>query len=546
MVKSPVPDGSGTGSHQQKGESMLVGSTSILPTPKEIETVSGRLVLPIEVSVSGSARSVQALRPFLYTLENAGHIVAPIELKNPTDRAFIRVHMTGDIAPHPDHNAEAEAYEIAIDGTGIEVRGSYLGIVCAAQTLRQLLPPEALRPGSRGDIAMPFVQLRDHPYYSWRAVMLDVSRHFFPVTLLRRLVDLAAFHKLNILHLHLTDDQGWRMPIDAFPRLTEIGAVRRETVVGELPSDVFDGVPHGGHYTKGELHDLVTYARDLGVTIIPEIDLPGHMVAAIAAYPQWGNTDEPVEVMTTWGISERIINTRAETIKALETILDEVMEVFDSPYIHLGGDEVPPSEWEDSPEVQELIKAENLPSLRAVQGWIMDQLVEHVEEAGRTVVAWDEAVEANIDKSAVIVGWRSPQAVKAALAAGYRTVAAPQQHFYLDYQHSDSEDEPQGIGRKYGAYTDIDKVLDYLPPEGLIGIEAPLWTEYVSEWRRAEYQYFPRLAAVAERAWNGPRVAKDQFMEDLEEQLRRYHALGVDYRPLDGPGISWKRTFDDN
>lgn len=522
---------------------MLIGSTSVLPAVKHIEVDPGQKILPREISVSGSPRGLQALRPFLRTLEDAGYIIAPVDLKAKNQSALITIHMGGDIPPHPDHNAEAEAYELTIDGTGIHVHGSYLGITCAAQTLRQMLPPAALRPGFRGDIALPFAKIHDQPTYPWRAVMLDVARHFFPVDMLRRLVDLAAFHKLNIVHLHLTDDQGWRMPVDAFPRLTTIGAVRRETVVGEAPSDVFDGVPHGGYYTKGELHDLVAYARDQGITVIPEIDLPGHMVAAIAAYPQWGNKEEPVEVLTTWGISETIINTRAETIEALKTILDEVMEVFDSPYIHLGGDEVPSTEWEDSSEVHDLIAAEHLPSVRAVQGWIMDQLVVHVEEAGRTVVAWDEAVEANIDNSAVIIGWRSPQSVKASIAAGYKTVAAPQQHFYLDYQHSDNPAEPQGIGRKDGLYTDLDKVLDYDPPAGIVGIEAPLWTEYVADWRRAEYQYFPRLCAVAERAWNGSCFDKDQFMDDLSRQIERYHALGIDYRPLEGPDLHWSRIY---
>jgi len=510
---------------------------TVVPTPHRISDAGGTFVVPSILQWVGDQRGFTALRPFVRALEDSGALTCVVKVDE----------QAGECLRIIDTGAEDEGYELSVSGDGVSVTGGLRGLRHAAQTLLGLLPPGCLSPGSGEDAVLPCCDITDRPALEWRGVMIDTARHFMPLSWLRKVVEIAAFHKLNVLHLHLTDDQGWRMPIDAFPRLTDVGGQRRETLVGQAPGTDYDGIAHGGWYSKDELRALVAYADSYGITVVPEIDLPGHMVAAIAAYPQWGNADEQLEVLTTWGISKDIINTRPETITALKVVLDEVMDVFPSQYIHLGGDEAPTRDWEDSCEVAALMEREGLASPRAVQGWIMDQLVVHVRAGGRTVVAWDEAVDADISLETVIQGWRSPNQVENAISRGYRTIASPQQHYYLDYQYSLEPGEPQGIGLRRGAHIDLERVLTYEVPGAAMGVESPLWSEYVKSPQRASYQLLPRLAGVAEVAWRGGATTMEAFEMSARAQEERYRALGWDHRPLDGPGPRWStvpQAFD--
>lgn len=506
---------------------------TILPRPRSVTTTPKCYRLPRTVRIAASEQASSALRPAVRILQDSGSVDHAIRVGD-GDPADIRI----DERPNA-----TEAYELSVTERGIDIAGGIPGIRHAAQSLIALLAPEVLLAGSGAKPMLAHCEISDGPALAYRGVMIDVARHFMPLSWLRRLIRIAAFHKLNVVHLHLTDDQGWRMPIDTFPCLTEIGGQRRQTLVGAAPGTTYDGIAHGGAYTKAELRALVAYAANYGITLVPEIDLPGHMVAAIAAYPEWGNASEPLEVYPTWGISTDIINTRPATIEALKTILGEVMDVFDSPYIHLGGDEVPTTDWENSAEVAELMERESLPSVRHVQGWIMDQLVAHVRAAGRAVLAWDEAVDAGISREVTILGWRSPERVTAAIEAGYLTIACPQQHFYLDYQSSLDQAEPLGIGRGRGAFIDLEQLLAYELPSEAVGVQANLWTEYVTSPQRAEYQLLPRLAAVADIAWRGARARPADLAAALAVQEERYAALGWDYRPAAGPGQRWSTTL---
>ena len=522
-------------------------SNSVLPTPWQVQPLAGTVQIPSTLTVAGAEDACSALRPFLRALEDCGAVkdvrrVAPTS-PAATD-AFVRLALTeASCGPAEDHEPPRTCYAIKVTEDGIEVSGSLDGLRYASQTLLSLLPPACLMPGSGAEALLQCCEIQDRPRFTWRGVMIDTVRHFMPIQWLRKVVQIAAFHKLNVLRLHLTDDQGWRMPIDAFPRLTTVAARRRATVAMPYPTEELDGIPHGGFYTKAELRALVAYAAQAGITVVPEIDLPGHMVAAITAYPEWGNSETPLEVRTTWGVSEDIINTRPETLAALKTILDEVMEVFPSSHIHIGGDEAPTRDWERSPEVAALMEREGIKDVRGVQGWIMDDLVAHIQARGRTAIAWDEAIDADIDKGVVIQAWRGPEKVDLALERGYATIASPQQHFYLDYQHSLDPAEPSGMGRWHDQCVSLRDVYAYDPPSGILGIEAPLWAEFVETPERASYQLLPRLAGVAEKAWCGSRVSAAEFMEALETQELRYRALGWEHRPLDGPGIRWSMEF---
>jgi hexosaminidase len=504
---------------------------SLIPNPSVLDEQPGNVSLPSSLGITGNDVAMQAVRPLLRTLEDCG----AIQQWSRADDGFVTIEI---------NDLDDEAYSLRIEDDRIMLSGSDRGVRHGVQTLLALLPSGCLMPGSGARAILPKVSIADAPRLGWRGLLIDVARHYMPVSWLRTVVEMLAFHKLNVLHLHLTDDQGWRMPIDAFPKLTTVGARRRETLSGPAPGNTFDGRAHGGAYTKEELRSLVAFARERGVMVVPEIDLPGHMVAAISAYPEWGNASDPLDVLTTWGISSDIINVRPETVDALRTILDEVMDVFDSPFIHIGGDEVPTRDWESSAEVAELMEREGISEIQHVQGWLMTQLVEHLKAAGRTPIVWDEAVEAGIGTDVMVQGWRSPEAIDAAIAAGHPTIASPQQHWYLNYSNTLGEDEPLGYGVGKNIATSLEEAFAYRVPDRATGVEAALWAEYVKTPEKASFQLLPRLAAVAERAWAGNNLTFDEFLPSVRAQLERYEALGWAHRPLDGPGPRWSRTLE--
>jgi hexosaminidase len=441
----------------------------------------------------------------------------------------------------------SEGYSLTVaDGVVVVRAGTSAGAAYAVQTLRQLLPAEAFRAAASADMdfTVPTVTIVDSPALAWRGVMVDVSRHFLGKTWLLRIVDLMALHKLNVLHLHLTDDQGWRLEIDAFPRLTEVGAYRRETLVGYRFSETFDGRPHGGFLTKADAREIVQYADDRGVTVIPEIDMPGHLLAAVASYPEWGVTGVQTEVLTRWGRSHNVLNLEEATVQAMFTVLDEVMELFPSEYIHIGGDESPRTEWVESSRVQELIRERGLADEDALQRWFTARLADHLRSRGRRLLGWDEILGGGLPSDVTVMAWRDEEFAEEALALGHDVVIATQQHLYFDFKQSAEPTEPLGP-RVFSFYmTDLREVYDYawlsdadpeLVARHLTGAQVQLWTEFVPTTAHAEYLLFPRTCAFAERAWSGAPDDFDTFLTRLVPHLLRLDAMDVGYRPLEGP-----------
>ena len=425
------------------------------------------------------------------------------------------------------------------------------GIFYGLQTLRQLLPAETwraapIRPPSI-PIDLPGLEIADAPAFRWRGVHLDVVRHFMPKSFVLRLIDLVAAHKCNVLHLHLTDDQGWRIPVPKYPRLTEIGAWRRESPVGHYRDGRRDGRPHGGYYSTDDLREIVEYATERHVTVVPEIDMPGHMVAAIAAYPGLGNVAGPTEVLTTWGISEHVLNLDEDTIRFCTDVLDEVIDVFPSPYIHVGGDECPTEEWRVSEAAQALMREEGLDDERQLQGWFTARVAAHVAGRGRRIVGWDELLEVGAPTDSVIMSWRDEKGGTEAVNAGHDVVMAPQQYLYFDWSYADDPTEPLAIRPA----TPVERVYSYEPVPAdivdgsrVLGAQCQLWTEYVPEPRHAEYLYFPRLCAFSEVVWSGrERPGFADFVDRLRHHLARLDALDVNYRPLAGPTPGQARTW---
>jgi hexosaminidase len=370
---------------------------------------------------------------------------------------------------------------------------------------------------------------------------LDVGRHFYGADYVKRYIDLIARYKLNRFHWHLTEDQGWRIPIDRYPRLTEVGGFRAQTHVGHGREDfVGDGVPHGGYYTKDEIRDVVAYAAERYITIVPEIEMPGHSLAALAAYPELACTEGPFEVGMTWGVFEDIYCPSEETFAFLENVLAEVIEIFPGELVHIGGDEAPKVRWEESALVQELKAREGLADEHEVQSWFVHRIERFLNANGRRLIGWDEILDGGLAPNATVMSWRGTEGGIEAARMGHDVVMTPYSHLYFDYYQSEDQDsEPLAIG----GFLPLDSVYDYEPVPSeltsaeathILGAQANVWTEYMKSWDHVEYMVFPRLFALSEVAWSAAdRKDYARFHARLGWHLDRLDALGVRYRPLD-------------
>ena len=434
-----------------------------------------------------------------------------------------------------------EGYGLTVSPNGVLLRAAHpTGLLRGIQTVRQLLPREALLTTRQRGVTwrLPCVELTDVPRHPWRGAMLDVARHFQPASFVRRYIDLLAFHKLNVLHLHLTDDQGWRMPVPAYPKLTEIGARRARSMTGPSGSTTYDDTPHGGSYTRTELEGIVAHAAERGVTVVPEIEMPGHVRAALAAYPELGNDPtRHLDVWTDWGVCDTILGVHDEVFDFCRSVLDEVMDIFPSPYVHVGGDECPTKEWEQSPVASGRIEAEGLRGPEELHGWFMARIGEHLHSRGRRPVGWAET-GTELPPGFTVMTWRDPEHGRAAARRGHQVVMAHYRATYLDYAQSDDPGEPPA---QPGAVVDLRAVHAHDPvpkdwePElaaQVLGAQGQLWTEFVATAEHVEYQAFPRLCALADRTWRGETSWSDDFLPRLRGHAARLDALGVNHRPL--------------
>ncbi|KAH7146793.1 sugar hydrolase [Dactylonectria estremocensis] len=424
--------------------------------------------------------------------------------------------------------------------------GSEAGAFYGMQTLKQLLPPTVLRPASgisQGPWEIPVQSISDSPRFGWRGVMLDVARHFMPLPDLLRFIDLMAFHKFNTLHLHLTDDQGWRLPVEKWPRLTEVACWRKRTMLGAVKHDKYEERPHGGFYSKNDLREVAAFAAKRHITVVPEIDMPGHMQAAIAAYPELGNRTK-VDVMEAWGISTHVLNMSDKTLEFCRDALDAAHDIFPGQYIGIGGDECPHDDWKASPDVQARMRDLGLPDESSLHGWFVGQMANHLRSLGRRAYGWDEIIAGGERTPAdvLIAAWRGIEPTKIAAQRGFQVVACPDVAAYLDFRQSEEANEPTPVG----TVLTVDDVYAFEPvPEGLteeekkkvIGAQANIWTEHMESARRVDYMAYPRLCAFAEVAWGKSRdeSSAESFDARLKVHLVRLDALGVNYRPLSGP-----------
>jgi len=515
-------------------------SISVVPRPVSLTRHAGAFTLTGSTVIVTDA----ATRDIGYLLADllypATGFRLPVRGTTPAGGSVISLRLDSTLA-----RLGLEGYRLEASRSRVAIRAFRpAGAWYAVQTLRQLFPPDNFRQAKVEGLTWtaPAVAIEDFPRFGWRGAHLDVARHFMPKEFVKKFVDLLALHKLNRFHWHLTDDQGWRIEIAQYPRLTQVGGWRRETLIGRPDRDStawrFDGRPHGGFYTQDDIREVVAYARARFITIVPEIEMPGHSQAAIAAYPELGNTGGTIPVWTRWGVSENILNPEEATIRFYQNVLTEVIGLFPGRWIHVGGDEAVKTQWQASPRVQARIRELGLKDEHELQSWFIRRMDEFLTAHGRALVGWDEILEGGLAPNAVVMSWRGADGGIAAAQAGHDAIMTPGQYTYFDhYQSQDTVSEPLAIG----GFLPLDSVYAFEPvPDALspaearhiLGAQGQLWTEYIADPKQVEYMAFPRACALAEALWT-PREAKEyaDFLTRLATHRRRLAILDVNARP---------------
>ena len=543
----------------------------IVPRPAHLQRAGGEYVLGPATRIVATGAALPEARMLRDYLRPATGFELPVGARDAAGAIRLRLD--------PAAGTGGEGYRLASDARGVTITAAQpAGLFYGIQTLRQLLPADIHRQAKVARTStLPAVDNADAPRFAWRGSHLDTARHFMPKAFLLKHIELLAQHKLNVFHWHLTDDQGWRIEIRRYPKLTEVGAWRRDSMAalastapsGEAIPARYTGRPHGGFYTQDDVREVVAYAAARHVTIVPEIEMPGHALAAVAAYPELGNHPErQLEVGRDWGVFPQVFNVEDGTIAFLQNVLDEVLALFPGPYVHVGGDECPKTEWAQSPAALARMKQVGLvpetttladlqhyrnadgkpaehPALHGLQSWFIGRMDAYLAGRGRRLVGWDEILDGGLAPGATVMSWRGEAGGVKAAAAGHDVVMTPERETYLDYWQADPKRpgfrEPMGVrdvttlARVY-AYDPLPAALPASGAHRVLGSQAQVWTEYMPTPRDVEYMAWPRLAALAEGLWT-PRDRKDYgaFERRLPADLARLQVQDVNYRPLDGP-----------
>jgi hexosaminidase len=520
---------------------------SIIPRPTSITVGTGKFTITAKTVIASVRADSLAARRLARDLAPATGFDLPVRFAAVTSGSRVVFQR----APGRDKSLGPEGYRLVVKPGVVTITSSSpAGAFYAVQSIRQLLPPAIFREAPVAGVAwtMPAVTIVDNPRFSWRGMHLDVSRHFMAKEFVKKYVDLLALHKMNTLHWHLTDDQGWRIEIKKYPRLAEVGAWRPQTLVGRAMRDsagsVYDKKPHGGFYTQDDIREIVAYARERFVRIVPEIEMPGHSQAAIAAYPSLGNFGDTVQVWTRWGVTPHILNPSDTTITFMQDVLTEVIALFPGEFIHIGGDEAIKPEWKASPRAQERMKALGLKDENELQAWFTAQMDKFLTSRGRRLVGWDEILEGGLSPNAVVMSWRGTKGGLTAARADHDVIMTPGDYTYFDhYQSRNTTLEPLAIG----GFLPLDSVYAYNPVptelepqfvKHILGAQGQVWTEYIEGPKNVEYMAFPREAALAEVLWTAPeRQNFADFSARLTRHLARLQALDVNFRPPGEPVV---------
>lgn len=507
----------------------------IIPKPTSLEKIAGKFLLNTDTKIITSD-----------VLKKEGAYLSEMlsSQLNTKIKSVVKGKTKGNILLKIDDGiSNDEGYTLSIAYNQIVIAGkTSKGVFYGIQTLKQLIPVVNITSNSKKDsILIPAAIIKDSPRYVYRGMHLDVARHFFPVSFVKKYIDLLAMHKMNTFHWHLTEDQGWRIEIKKYPKLTTIGSVRKETIVGHgntwnKGTAKFDGKPYGGFYSQEDVKEIVAYAADRHITIVPEIELPGHSLAAITAYPELGNTGEQYAVGTRWGVFSEIYAPSEKTFQFLEGVLTEVVALFPSKLIHIGGDEAPKKQWEESKLAQEIIRREGLKDAHELQSYFIRRIEKFLNSKGRNIIGWDEILEGGLAPNATVMSWRGEKGGIQAAKMSHNVVMTPTRFCYFDfYQTKDRENEPLAIG----GTTTVQDVYSYEPtpkeltPEEskyVLGAQANVWTEYITTPEQVEYMVLPRMTALSEVVWSKKedRDWKD-FQTRLHHMAKIYEANNMNY-----------------
>lgn len=511
---------------------------SIIPEPVSYQMGQGqfRITPSTPIVYDAGQDEIEPVATYLAEmLSTATWTTPPVVRRAPSQEPVIRLQLDAGGSYKND-----EAYHLSVRPDGIRLRApSAAGLFYGVQSLRMLLPPAidyddpTLAPQDT-EWTIPAVEIEDYPRFAYRGLHLDVVRHAFPVSFIKKYIDLLALHKMNRFHWHLTDDQGWRIEIKRYPKLTEVGAWRDSTLVGHYGTNIYDGQRYGGYYTQEEVKEVVNFARERHITVIPEIEMPGHASAALAAYPELGcEPDKAYHVQTTWGVFEDIFCPREQTFTFLENVLSEVMELFPGKYIHIGGDEAPKTAWENSALAQDVMAREGLADEHELQSYFITRIEKFLNRHGRRIIGWDEILEGGLAPNATVMSWRGEAGGIAAARQGHNVVMTPGSHLYLDHYQADPDHEPLA----FGGFTPLQKTYSYEPvPDTLteaqaryiLGAQGNVWTEYIQSGNKVEYMAYPRASALAEVVWS-PKIKRDwdRFWQKLQLHFQRLEILEV-------------------
>ncbi len=506
------------------------GSFAVIPLPQEVEqTEDVPFVIDEKVRIvypSGNQK-MKANAAFLagYVEEATGLRLEQVETNGKGKNIILEL---GD-TPYG-----AEGYQLVSDKNKVLIKAATeKGVFYGIQTLRKAMPT-GIAPGTLA--ALPAASIKDYPRLSYRGTMLDVGRHYFPVAYLKQFIDLLVLHNINTFHWHLTEDQGWRIEIKKYPELTKVGSKRKETIVNYETKEM-DGKPYEGFYTQDEIREIVAYAAERYITVIPEIDMPGHMTAALASYPELGCTGGPYEVATQFGVFPEVLcGGNEKTLQFVKDVLTEVMELFPSPYIHIGGDECPKVRWKACPRCQAKIREQKIKATpghtaeNQLQTWFMTQVESFINEHGRRMIGWDEVLEGGLTPDATIMSWRGTEGGVKAAQQHHDVIITPISHLYFSNPHILKLQGLETVKRVYN-FEPVPQSLDSISRQYVIGAQASIWTEWIKDSSRLEYVTLPRLAAAAEIFWTRPeRKNIDGFFARLPRMLDIYSREGYEYR----------------
>ena len=489
----------------------------LIPQPKVLKLTDGSFMLHNATVIQANENSFEA-----NYLREVIQLQTGLDLKIAShSKANSKIILS--VATPDSINFNKESYSLIISKDKIHLYSNAShGLFYGVQTLLQLVPFE-----KTNEIKLPCLQIEDEPKYAWRAMHLDVSRHFFSVDFVKKYIDYLVMYKMNTFHWHLTDDQGWRIEIKQYPKLTEIGAWRKGSMVGHYKEQKFDDKRYGGFYTQEEIKEVVAYATERHITVVPEIEMPGHAVAALAAYPEYSCTGGPFEVALKWGVLDDVFCPKESTFEFLENILTEVISLFPSEYIHIGGDECPKTRWKKCPNCQALIQKEGLKDEHELQSYFIQRIEKFVNNKGRKIIGWDEILEGGLAPNAAVMSWRGIKGGVAAAKQKHFVVMTPSSHCYFDHYQGESKNEPLAIG----GYTTVEKVYSFNPtPKELaadetkyiLGAQGNVWTEYMEDAQKVEYMIFPRIMALSEVLWG---TSKPDNYKDFQSRMIQHFPI---------------------